>query len=116
MPKKMITGERIYTIPLRKWIVRTRRIARSKRVIKAIKNYLLKHTKAEDIRISQQLNSIVWVKGAKKPPHRIKIKVRLEDKIAKAMLPEEIDVLEKKKKQKPEEVVKVKSKTEVKKT
>jgi large subunit ribosomal protein L31e len=92
MAEQTATGEKIYTIPFRKDIIKTRRIGRANRTVNIIKGYLLKHTRANDVKISRQLNDAIWASGAKKPPHKLKVKVKLDGEAATAMLPEEIGV------------------------
>ena len=75
--------EREYIIPLRfKW-EKTQKYNRTKKTIKAIREFLVRHMKVYDrdlnkIKIDKFLNEIIWLRGAKKPPAKIRVKVRKE--------------------------------------
>ena len=53
---------------------------RSKKAVKALREFLAKHMKSEDVKISKSLNEAVWVHGIKNPPHHVKINVTKNDK------------------------------------
>ncbi|HEX59301.1 MAG TPA: 50S ribosomal protein L31e [Methanomicrobia archaeon] len=80
--------ERIYTIPLRREFLKAPRWRRSEKAVKAVKEFLKKHTKAEDVLIDSSVNEKIWERGAQKPPHKIRVKVKLEDGVAKVTLVE----------------------------
>lgn len=90
--------EKIYTIPLikAKSVPRTKR---AKRAIKEIKEFLSRHMKVETVKVDKSVNELVWSRGIKKIPSKVRIKaVKMED-VAWAYTPEaEIDIEEKKKK------------------
>ena len=81
-----MADEKIYTIPLRKYFLRAPKYKRSERAINAIREFLIRHTKAEQVKIGKHLNLEIWKHGRKNPPSKIKIKVLKEDKIAKVEL------------------------------
>ncbi len=85
----MAEAEKVYTIPLRRTFIKTERLNRSKIAVKTIRAYFLKHTKAEDVKISKGLNELVWSRGAEKPPGKIKVEASLKDKIVFVKLPGE---------------------------
>jgi large subunit ribosomal protein L31e len=66
--------ERIYTIPLRRKTVKTVKYKRSSKAIKLVKEFLKKHMKSEEVKLSKELNEYVWAKGIKNPPARVKVK------------------------------------------
>lgn len=83
MPKKTETKtetiEREYIIPLRRRWKIVPRYKRANKAIKTIKEFLVRHMKIRDrdlnkIKIDKYLNEIVWFRGIKKPPARIKVK------------------------------------------
>lgn len=96
--KPEATLERIYTIPLRKTWVKTRRIARAKKCIRVIKEYVTRHAKAKEISISQNVSKEIWSSGPKKPPAKITVKVSVSAGKANVRLPGEITLEEEKKK------------------
>ena len=82
----MANLERIYTIPLRDAFdhVRTKR---GKRAIKLIQQFALKHMKADDVRVSEGVNSTILRDGIEKPPRRIKVRmVKGEDALVRVWL------------------------------
>ncbi len=81
--------ERIFIIPLRvtKTVPRTKR---SPRAIKAIKEYVEKHTKAEKVWIDSRVNEAIWKRGIQHPPKKIRVKViPVEEGEVSVELPEE---------------------------
>ena len=92
--KPEATLERIYTIPLRKTWVKVRRVARAKKCIRIIKEYVRKHTKAKEVSISQNVSREIWHSGPKKPPAKITVKVVVTEGKANVRLPGEITLEE----------------------
>ena len=78
--------ERIYNIPLRKEFQKAPRYKKSGKSIRAIKEFILKHTKAKEVKIGKYLNELVWKNGPKNPPHKVNVKVTKEEDIAKVEL------------------------------
>lgn len=96
---------RVYTINLSKvWLAP--RIRRTKRAINMIKEFAQRHMKSDDVKIDQSLNKVMWERGIRNPPRRIRVKmVKDEDDVVTVSLySEEI---------KEEEVVEEKPKVEV---
>jgi len=81
--------ERVYTIPLRREWVKQSRIKRVPRTVRVIREFLKRHTKAEEVKLSTGLNEFLWLHGTKKPPGKVKVKVSVEEGKAFARLPEE---------------------------
>lgn len=82
----MANLERIYTIPLAAAYdyIRTKR---ARRAIKVIREFALRHMKAEDAKISEGVNAAIFRNGMQKPPRRIKVRiVKGEDAVAKVWL------------------------------
>ena len=101
--------EKIYTIRLMKAKMAPR-TKRAKKAIKIIKEYLARHTKAENIKIDSSLNEAVWDRGLKKIPSKIRVKAVKREEEIWAYTPEaeiKIEEKEEKKKKKAEEVTKV---------
>ncbi|ADG13079.1 50S ribosomal protein L31e [Methanocaldococcus infernus] len=72
--------ERIYTISLRDVINKSTRKKRAPRAIKKIREFLMRHMKAKEVKISNELNEKVWERGIEKPPARVRVKaVKTED-------------------------------------
>jgi large subunit ribosomal protein L31e len=73
---KMKELERTYTIPLRREYMKVPKYKRAKKAITAIKQFLQKHMKAEEIKLGRELNLKIWERGIKNPPHHVKVNVK----------------------------------------
>lgn len=70
--KEEIILEREYTIPLRKvWEAQKKK--RAEKAIRIIKNFAKKHMKAEEVKISEKVNELIWSRGIEKPPRKIRV-------------------------------------------
>lgn len=96
--KAPVTEEKIYNIPLRKAFTPASRIEKTKKSVAAVRKYITRHTHASEVKISTNLNDMLWASGAKKPLKSITVKVNLVDGIANVRLPEEITLEEEKRK------------------
>jgi large subunit ribosomal protein L31e len=99
----MANLERIYTIPLRAAFEHVRK-KRGKRAVKIVQEFALRHMKADDVRISEGVNSLILRDSIEKPPRRIKVRmVKGEDSLVRVWLigeEEKIkEIADKKKKQ-----------------
>jgi len=98
--------EKIYTVPLRREFLKVAKYNRSKKAMKALKEFLLKHLK-EKVKIGKYLNENI-IKRRKNPPGKIKIRIEGEKGNYKAEL---INApREKKKEEKKGKVEKLKDK------
>ena len=104
--------ERIYIIPLRKEFLKAPKYKRSAKSIRAIKEFIKKHMKVDDVLIGKYLNENVWKTGPKNPPSKVNVKVVKEDKLANV----EIIGAPEKKIEEPKEKKPAKKKTEEKTT
>ncbi len=85
--------EREYIIPLRRKWKRTSRYKRTNRAVKAVKEFLVQHMKIRDkdlkkIKIDKYLNEMLWFRGIRKPPIKVRIKAIKEGDIVRAELAE----------------------------
>ena len=78
--------DRVYTIPLRKAKTTARRMKKTEKSVRAVRNFLQKHMKVEDVKIGQSINEALWARGIKKPPVRIRVTARKEDNVVYAEL------------------------------
>ena len=74
------TLERTYNVPLRKEYMKAPRWNRTKKAVTALRQFLAKHMKAEEVKLSKELNEKLWQHGIKNPPHHIKIKAVKDEK------------------------------------
>ena len=88
MAKKQETVklERSYTIPLRKEIQKAPKYRRAKKAVTAVKEFLKKHMKSEDIKVGPELNMNLWKHGMRNPPHKVTIHAIKEDGVVRAEL------------------------------
>ena len=104
-----MADEKQFTIPLRKSFVKVPVYKRTEKALKGIKYFILRHMKADEVKIGQHLNLHVWKHGRKNPPVRVKVKSIKEEingkTVAHVELPEfefpkkkEVKVKEEKKK------------------
>ena len=73
--KNEVIVERTYIIPLRKEFQKAPKNKRAKKAIIAIKEFLKRHMKTENVSIGPHLNKLVWKNGIQNPPHHVKVDV-----------------------------------------
>ena len=72
------TVERVYTINLGKvWLSPNNR--RAKRAINMIREFAIRHMKSEDIKIEEDVSHLVWARGIRHPPRKIRVKITKDD-------------------------------------
>ncbi len=80
-----IVEEKTYTIPLRHvWVV-TPRGKRAPRAVRDVRDFVSRHMKAEDVAISNEINSAIWSRSINKPPRRITVRA-VKDKEGKVIV------------------------------
>ncbi len=85
--------EREYIIPLREKGRVAPRYKKTPKAVKTVKAFLAQHMKVRDrdfrkIKIDRFLNEMLWFRGIKNPPHKIKVKAIKEGEIVRAELAE----------------------------
>src|SRR3989344_1337212 len=75
--------EREYVIPLRRNWNKVPRYKRANKAVRTIKEFLVRHMKIRDgdlnkVKLDRYLNEHIWARGIKKPPVKIKVKVKRE--------------------------------------
>lgn len=85
--------EKIYTIPIRCYVVNLPRKKRTPAAVKVIKRFVARHMKADinNIWIDPPVNEKIWERGIEHPPKSIKVRaVKFEeDNLVEVSLPEE---------------------------
>ncbi|WP_455285344.1 50S ribosomal protein L31e [[Eubacterium] cellulosolvens] len=79
-----IVEERIYTIPFRR-VWATPRGKRTPRASRILRDFVRRHMKTEDVRISNEVNEELWARGIKKPPRQMKVRL-VKDKEGKVIV------------------------------
>ena len=96
--------ERVYNIPLRAEWLKAPPYKRAKKAVSAVREFLVKHMKSEQVKLGRMLNMKIWERSIKNPPHHIKVNViKYDDGLVRAELegfPVEPATLETKKKAK----------------
>ena len=88
--------EREYVIPLREKVRAVPRYKRTPKAVKTIKEFLVRHMRVRDrdlkkVKIDKHLNELLWFRGIKRPPHKIKVKAIKEGEIVRVEAVELID-------------------------
>lgn len=77
--EKKIVLERTYNVPLRKEFLKVPKSRRSKKALKALKEFLIRHMKSDKVKIGRHANMKVWQDGIRNPPHHIQIVAKKDD-------------------------------------
>ena len=80
---------RVYTINLgRAWL--TPQHKRTDRVVNMIREFAQKHMKSDEVKLEQELNRQVWLRGKTHPPRKVRVKmVKDEDGVVTVSLYED---------------------------
>lgn len=78
--------ERSYIIPLRRGLEHTPPLRRAKRAVSVVKEFLVRHMRCKDVRIGQALNTLLWSRGIRNPPHKVSIVAVKEEDVVRAEL------------------------------
>jgi large subunit ribosomal protein L31e len=80
-----VVEEKFYTISLRHvWVV-TPRGKRAPRAVRDVRAFVSRHMKAEEVAISNEINSAIWSRGINKPPRKITVRA-VKDKEGKVIV------------------------------
>ncbi|MBI3622535.1 50S ribosomal protein L31e [Candidatus Pacearchaeota archaeon] len=111
------TLERVYTINLGKvWLSPNNQ--RAKRAINMIKEFATRHMKSENVKIEEDVSHLVWARGIRHPPRKIRVKLTKDDdgNILISKYEEEKKVEEKSKGKKTEKKIEKKEEKKVEET
>ncbi len=99
-----IVLERTYNIPLRREWLKVAKYRRAKKAVKAVKQFLIKHMKSEEVKVGKYINLEIWKHGIKNPPHHVKVNVTKDDKglVKSELVGAPVEKVPEKKKKKPE--------------
>lgn len=70
--------ERIYTINLGKVLLSPNN-QRAKRAINMIREFATKHMKSENVKIEEEISHLVWARGIRHPPRKIRVKITKDE-------------------------------------
>ena len=71
--------ERTYNIPLRREWLNAPSYKRAKKAMAAVRSFLQKHMKSDNVKLGGHLNRHVWKRGIKHPPHHVKVTAIKDD-------------------------------------
>ena len=72
--------ERVYVIPLRRDLNKRALWRRTNKAVTLINDFIKKHMKTDKVVISKEVNELLWSRGSKRPPGKIKVKAVKDDK------------------------------------
>ena len=89
--------ESIFTIPFYPKLNKTAPYKRTPKAVRMLKAFIIKHTKADFIVITNELNEYLWERGIRKPPRKVKVRAIVEtieeEKIATIeLIHEKVDI------------------------
>jgi large subunit ribosomal protein L31e len=73
--------KRSYVIPLRQGWQKAPKYRRAKRAVTEVKNFVTRHMKSENVKIGRRLNMLIWERGIKSPPHKVKVDVTKKEDV-----------------------------------
>ncbi|MBR9690170.1 hypothetical protein GOV08_00610 [Candidatus Woesearchaeota archaeon] len=76
---KKMAKEKIFNVPLRKEFQKAPKYKRAKKAVNALRLFLSRHMKSEQIKLSSSINLKLWERGIKNPPHHIKVTAEKDD-------------------------------------
>jgi len=78
---------RVHMVPLRR-AYEAPRYLRAKVAVRIIREFTTRHMKANEVKIDKEVNLLLWTRGIKRPPRRIKLEMeRDEDGVVTVRLP-----------------------------
>jgi large subunit ribosomal protein L31e len=72
MSKEEGVEERVYTINLGKVTLEPDN-RRAKRAVNMIREFAIRHMKSEEVKIDEELNEVIWSRGIRSPPRKIRV-------------------------------------------
>ncbi len=74
--ERKIKFERVYTVPVKRLVQRTRR---TRLAARNLRTFVLKHSKAKEVKISEEVNHFIWQRGYQKPPSKVRVSVSVDE-------------------------------------
>ncbi len=70
--------ERVYTVPLGK-VLLSQSQHRAVRAINMIREFARKHMKTQEIKIDEEVAHLIWSRGVRSPPRKIRVRMTKTD-------------------------------------
>jgi len=68
-----VVEERVMVVPLARARYKAR-WRRAKKAVKLLREFVARHMKAKEVKVSCEVNEEIWSRGAQKPPRRVTVK------------------------------------------
>lgn len=78
MPEKVEEITRVYTVPLRR-AFEAPRYRRAKVAVRLIRDFAARHMKAKEVKIEEGVNEVIWARGIRSPPRRMKLEMERDE-------------------------------------
>ncbi len=78
--------EKTFVIPLRKHWRKAPVYKRSKRALNALRKFIVKHMKTNDVKIGKELNELIFSRGFRTPPGKIQVTAVKDENTVKVNL------------------------------
>ena len=69
---------KVYTIPLRREFQKVAYKKKTNKAVKALKEFVTKHTKADRVVLGEELNEKLWAQGITNPPAKVQVEITKE--------------------------------------
>ena len=79
MADEKVLSKIVYNINLSR-VYWGRRTNRADRAVKLVRDFVKRHTKADKVLITNEVNNYIWSRGREKPPRRITVLVKVIEK------------------------------------
>ena len=71
---------KVYTIPLRREFQKAPYKRKTNKAVRALKQYVVKHTKCDVVLVGEELNEHLWSRGITNPPAKVQVEITTEIK------------------------------------
>jgi len=75
-----VVAENVYTIPLRQVYRRQPKYKRTNKAVALLVKYIVRHMKASEVKLDNELNHHIWARGDCKPPRLVQVKAVKDSK------------------------------------
>jgi len=65
--------ERKYVVPLRREWLKVPTYKRTRKAVKALREFIAKHMKTDTVKIGKHLNKKMWYSGTRNPPGKVEV-------------------------------------------
>lgn len=73
-----MADSKVYTIPLRREFQKVAYKKKANKAVKAVKEFVIKHSKADKVVLGEELNEKMWSRGITNPPAKVQVEITKE--------------------------------------